>query len=326
MIIITGAAGFIGSALIWGLNKKGITDICAVDALDATSKWKNFCGLEFSDYLDRDDFLARIGKNDRGLRPAEGIIHMGACSSTTEQDAGFLMKNNFEYTRKLARWCSEHKKRFLYASSAATYGDGSQSFSDEHSLLKKLKPLNMYGYSKHCFDLWAFKKGLLSSFVGIKYFNVYGPNEYHKQDMRSVVNKAFFQIREQKKIRLFKSHRPDYNDGGQKRDFLYIKDAVAMTLFLWENKKAAGIFNAGSGTATDWNTVAHALFKTLNLKPAIEYFDMPEKIRDQYQYYTCADISKLRNAEYAGPLTPLEEAVDDYANNYLLKDRRLGEA
>ena len=207
MIIVTGAAGFIGSALIHGLNTKGITDILAVDALDSSGKWKNFTGLSFADYLDKDDLLIALAKNDAAFSRMDGIIHMGACSSTTESDARFLMRNNYEYTKTLAIWCKANNKRFLYASSAATYGDGNKGFSDDHALLPQLKPMNMYGYSKHLFDLWAQRQGLLSSFVGVKYFNVFGPNEYYKGDMRSMVNKAFSQVREFKKLRLFKSDR-----------------------------------------------------------------------------------------------------------------------
>ena len=325
MIIVTGAAGFIGSALIHGLNTKGITDILAVDALDSSGKWKNFTGLSFADYLDKDDLLIALAKNDAAFSRMDGIIHMGACSSTTESDARFLMRNNYEYTKTLAIWCKANNKRFLYASSAATYGDGNKGFSDDHALLPQLKPMNMYGYSKHLFDLWAQRQGLLSSFVGVKYFNVFGPNEYYKGDMRSMVNKAFSQVREFKKLRLFKSYLPEYKDGEQKRDFLYVKDAVAMTLFLWEKRSAAGIFNIGSGVASTWNVLAEAVFKAMRMKPAIEYVDMPESIRHQYQYVTCADISKVKAAGYVDTGTRLETAIEDYITRYLSQGKHIGE-
>jgi len=326
MIIVTGAAGFIGSALIWELNNRGVQDILAVDWLDTTSKWKNFYGLRFSEYVDRDDFLKLIEHSDKKCSRVEGVIHLGACSSTTEADARFLMNNNYEYTRKLAMWCQAHNKRFIYASSAATYGSGAQGFSDYHAVLQKLRPLNAYGYSKHAFDLWALQEGLLKSIVGLKYFNVFGPNEYHKQDMRSMALKAFYQIRDQKKIQLFKSHRPEYHDGQQQRDFVYVKDAVRMTLFFWDNKEICGIYNIASGVASTWNALAGAVFSALKQKPYIEYIDMPPTIRDQYQYYTCADISKLRAAGYASPVTVLDAAVSDYVSAYLVPgERHLGE-
>lgn len=326
MIVVTGAAGFIGSALIAALNRKGLTDILAVDALDTSAKWKNFYGLSFVDYLDKDDFLAGLQENQSWVRAIEGIIHMGACSSTTEQDAAFMMKNNYEYSKQVALWCLQHKKKLLYASSAATYGDGALGFSDDHAKLNTLRPLNIYGYSKHLFDLWMSQKGFLAQCVGVKYFNVFGPNEYHKGEMRSMVLKAYYQIHEHKRIKLFKSHRAEYKDGEQKRDFVYIKDAVQMTLFLWEHKHAAGIYNIGSGNASTWNMLATAVFKALKLPVQIEYVDMPESVRDQYQYYTRADMAKVRDTGYRVPLMPLDVAISEYVQEYLMKDRYLGEA
>lgn len=326
MIIVTGAAGFIGSALIWELNSRGVRDILAVDLLDTSDKWKNFYGLHFTEYMDRDDFLKLVHRADKKLSHYEGIIHLGACSSTTETDARFLMNNNYEYTRILASWSRDHSKRFIYASSGATYGGGGEGFSDNHALLNKLKPLNAYGYSKHAFDLWALREGLLKNIVGLKYFNVFGPNEYHKHDMRSMVLKAFYQIRDHKKIQLFKSHRPEYHDGEQQRDFVYVKDAVRMTLFFWDNREIGGIFNIASGVASTWNALAAAVFNALKQRVHIEYIDMPETIRNQYQYYTCADISKIREAGYASPVTSLDAAVSDYVTKYLVPgERHLGE-
>jgi len=315
-IAVTGGAGLIGSALIWALNRRGIDRILAVDALGTDARWKNLSGLRFDDYLDRDEFLLRLDKGslDGAL---EGILHMGACSSTTEADAGFLMRNNFEYTKQLALWCAKTGKRLVYASSAATYGDGEKGFSDDHSLLNEFRPLNGYAFSKWAMDLWALRKGLLDRIAGLKYFNVFGPNEYHKEDMRSVVLKAFEQITQSGKMRLFKSHRPDYPDGGQLRDFVYVKDAVAATLTIYENPRANGIFNVGTGKARSFYDLAAAVFHALDRPVQIEYIDMPESIREKYQYYTCAETKKLKTV-YAPDFQPLESAVADYVRNYLL--------
>jgi ADP-L-glycero-D-manno-heptose 6-epimerase len=228
-------------------------------------------------------------------------------------------------TRQLAEWALGRGTRFVYASSAATYGDGSAGMDDKSEDISKLRPLNLYGYSKHLFDLYASREEILPEIVGIKYFNVFGPNEYHKGDMRSLVCKAFDQIQETGRIRLFKSHKPEYPDGGQMRDFVYVKDAVEMTLHLAENEDAGGLYNIGSGFARTWNDLAGALFAALGKEPNIEYIDMPESIRHQYQYYTCADISKIRKTGYVRPMTSLEDAVRDYAVNYLLPGKRLGD-
>jgi ADP-L-glycero-D-manno-heptose 6-epimerase len=254
------------------------------------------------------------------------MLHLGACSSTTERDAGFLFRNNFEFTRDLAGWSLAKKVRFVYASSAATYGDGAAGMEDDDSKLDALRPLNMYGYSKHLFDLHAKRAGFLNKIVGLKYFNVFGPNEDHKGDMRSLVHKSFAQVRNEGVIRLFKSYRKDFADGGQKRDFLYVKDAVAMTLHLAATKKAGGLFNIGSGAARTWIDLANSVFAALEKKPKIEFIEMPQIIRDKYQYSTQADISRLRAAGYKAPVTSLEEAVKDYVRNYLATDRRLDPA
>jgi ADP-L-glycero-D-manno-heptose 6-epimerase len=235
------------------------------------------------------------------------------------------MKNNFEYTKVLAHWAIATNARFVYASSAATYGDGAQGMDDKKEDLTKLRPLNMYGYSKHLFDLYAQRSGIAKRVVGLKYFNVYGPNENHKGDMRSVVNKAFDQIHSTGKVQLFKSHRPDYRDGEQERDFLYVKDAVNMTLFLGEHPLSGGLYNLGSGEAHTWLQLVTAIFAALNRAPNIEFVDMPEHLRAKYQYHTCADISKLRNLGYKEPLIPLEMAVADYVRNYLAPGKLLGD-
>ncbi|MGA2915828.1 MAG: ADP-glyceromanno-heptose 6-epimerase [Sedimentisphaerales bacterium] len=322
MIIVTGASGFIGSALIAGLNAKGISDILAVDILGKDEKWKNLRNLRFTDYLEADDFLEIITAGRFAL-PVEVVLHLGACSSTTETDASYLIRNNFDYSKAVAAFALEKKARLVYASSAATYGDGSKGFSDDESKLAELVPLNMYGWSKQMFDLWAQSNGMLKKIVGLKYFNVFGPNEYHKADMRSFVLKGFRQISQTGKVRLFKSYNPQYADGRQMRDFLYIKDAVDMTLFFLDNKKAAGIFNIGSGTPRTWLDLANALFAAMGREPNIEFIDMPDQIRDKYQYFTQADITKLRKAGYDRQPTGLELAVKDYVQNYLNTDAYL---
>jgi len=324
MIIVTGGAGFIGSAIVAGLNNRGIDDIVIVDILGSDQKWKNLRRLRFADYVEADDFLEMLtaGKIDW---PIEVIFHMGACSDTTEQDASYMIQNNYDFSKLLANWAAGQGQRFIYASSAATYGDGSQGFSDDEAELDKLQPLNIYGYSKQMFDLWARRAGLLKRIVGLKYFNVFGPNEYHKGEMRSFVVKAFEQINTAGKVGLFKSHRPDYADGEQKRDFLYIKDAVDMTLFFLDNRKISGIFNIGTGAARTWNDLAKATFAAMNKEPNIEYIPMPDKLRDKYQYFTQADIAKLRTAGYKKEPTSLEDAIKDYVQNYLMKDEYLGE-
>ncbi|MCS7203414.1 MAG: ADP-glyceromanno-heptose 6-epimerase [Thermodesulfovibrio sp.] len=315
-IIVTGGAGFIGSNVVKELNSLGAEKIIIVDNLGSTEKWKNLVDLSFEDYIHKDDFIEKIKK---GLfnHSVSSIIHLGARSSTTEKDVDFLMKNNYEYTKELAKWATEKKVRFIYASSAATYGDGTAGFSDEHNLLYKLRPLNAYGFSKHIFDLWALKNGVLDKVVGLKYFNVFGPREWHKGDMRSMVLKAYEQIKREGKIKLFKSYNPSYKDGEQLRDFIYVKDAVSMTLFFLERPDINGIFNVGTGIPRSWNDLAQAVFDAVGLKPQVEYIDMPEELKGKYQYFTKADISKIRAAGYSKPTLTLEEAVKDYVLNYL---------
>ncbi len=327
MIIVTGAAGLIGSAVIWRLNSLGRDDILAVDHLGCSEKWKNLSPLRFRDYLEKDAFLEQLlsGNLTSGYGRIDAIIHLGACSSTTELDASYLIANNFEYSKHLARFALANGSRFIYASSAATYGDGLGGFNESLDRLNELRPLNMYGYSKHMFDLWARANGMLDRIVGLKYFNVYGPNEYHKGEMRSLVLKAYEQIVNCGTIRLFRSHRDDYADGEQMRDFLYVKDAVDMTLHFLENRQAGGLFNLGSGEANTWNRLAGAIFKALDRPVQIEYIDMPASIRDKYQYYTCADTASLQAAGYQRQTGLLESAVEDYVVNYLVPNRHLGE-
>ncbi len=320
-VLVTGGAGFIGSALVWALNRRGCENIVVCDLLGTSAKWRNLVPLRFRDYVEADQLLPRL--QNGALGKFDLILHLGACSSTTEGDASYLVRNNYEFTKDLCAWALANRTRFVYASSAATYGDGAAGMSDDESQLEKLRPLNMYGYSKHLFDLHAWRGGFLKKIVGLKYFNVFGPNEDHKGDMRSVVHKSFAQVKTEGVIRLFKSYRRDFRDGEQQRDFLYVKDAAAMTLHLAANKKAGGLFNIGSGVARTWNDLARAVFAALGRRPRIEYIEMPETLRDKYQYFTQADISKLRAAGYRQPITPLEEAVNDYVRNYLAPDRRL---
>ena len=318
MIVVTGAAGFIGSALVWALNQRGTTDILAVDALDSTESWRNLVNLNFSDYLDRADFLTQIdqGKFDQSVT---GILHMGACSSTTERDLDFLIRNNYQYTQRLATWSLQHHKRFVYASSAATYGAGRSGFSDDHATLDQLKPLNGYGFSKYLFDRWALNHHALDHIAGLKFFNVFGPNEYHKGDMRSMVHKAFGQITQHGRVKLFKSHRPDFQHGHQRRDFVYVKDVVAATLAIYDHPAAHGIFNIGTGQARSFYHLAAATFAALDRTPDIEFIDMPESIRAAYQYYTQAEVTKLHQV-WPGSTRSLEEAVTDYVRNHLTTD------
>jgi ADP-L-glycero-D-manno-heptose 6-epimerase len=319
MIVVTGGSGFIGSALVWRLNRKSVTDILVVDHLAESEKWKNLVPLRFSDYLDRQEFIIRLERGDFG-NAIEAILHMGACSSTTEKNVDYLLENNYRYSLRIARWRESHPScRLIYASSAATYGDGGRGYVDNEEKLDELRPLNMYGYSKHLFDLHAAGKGWLRQIVGLKYFNVFGPNEYHKGDMRSVLCKAYPGVRESGTMRLFTSYRKEFPDGGQKRDFIYIKDAVEMTLFFLENPSVNGLFNIGTGTARTWNDIAGALFSAAGKKGAIEYIPMPENIRDKYQYFTSADLTKLRSAGCGHRCMPLEDAVEDYVKNYLVK-------
>jgi len=324
MIIVTGGAGFIGSAFIWRLNKEGIDDIIVVDRLGASDKWKNLVNLRFADYIHKDKFYQLI-ESDTVPFEVGAIIHMGACSSTTERDADYLWNNNFLYSKKIAQWAMWHNVRLIYASSAATYGDGAKGFSDDHSRIGGLKPINMYGYSKHFFDLWILGNGGRNKIAGIKFFNVFGANEYHKGDMTSVVFKAFHQIKKTGKVRLFKSYRPEYSDGGQARDFVYVKDCIEVMWWLLRHPETGGIFNLGTGKARTWNDLIGAVFSSLNMAANIEYVDMPEELRNQYQYFTQADMGKLSAAGCPVVFSRLEDAVRDYVVNYLQKpDSHLG--
>jgi ADP-L-glycero-D-manno-heptose 6-epimerase len=275
--------------------------------------------LQYTEYLEPWTLLARLSSGSLGA--FDFVFHLGACSSTTETNEEYLRENNYEYTRKLAEWALSAGTRFVYASSAATYGDGSAGMDDtDPGQLTRLQPLNLYGKSKQWMDLHALRQGWLDRIVGLKYFNVFGPNENHKGDMRSVVCKSYAQVLETGEIHLFKSYRPEYRDGEQRRDFLYVKDAVSMTLHLATSPAANGIFNIGSGQAHTWKELAYAVFAALGREPRIQYVEMPETIRDKYQYFTRADIGKLLSTGYRQQITALDDAVRDYIVNYLVPD------
>lgn len=318
MIIVTGGAGFIGSSMVWKLNQQGISDILIVDHLGTSSKWKNLVNLKFTEFVHKDDFLKMV-EDCKMPDEVSTIIHMGACSSTTEKNSDYLMENNYRYTVKLAEWALRMKVQFIYASSAATYGDGNSGFKDDDSLIDNLKPLNMYGYSKHLFDLWAKRNSVLNKMVGLKFFNVFGPNEYHKNDMSSVVYKSFHQIKETGKVRLFKSYQPKYKDGEQLRDFIYVKDCVEVIWWFLNNPQINGLFNLGTGKSRHWNDLVSSTFRSMGLEPNIEFVDMPENLKNSYQYFTEADMTKLFSMGYKTHFMSLEDSIKDYVQNYLMK-------
>lgn len=316
MIVVTGGAGFIGSAIVWRLNREGRRDIAIVDEDAGSAKWRNLGKRDYASRIDKQTFIDRI-RTGEGPGGVEAVIHMGACSSTAEKNRDFLRENNVEYTRDLALWCIDKGVRFIYASSAATYGDGSRGFSDADAAIPGLQPLNAYGESKHLFDVWALEQGLLDRIAGLKFFNVFGPNEYHKGDMASFVFKAYHQVCESGRLRLFRSHRPDYRDGEQRRDFVYVKDCVDVVWWLLRNPAVNGIYNVGTGKARTWLDLAAALGRAMGAQPEIEWSDIPQAIRDGYQYHTQAEMEKLRSAGYARSFTSLEESVSDYVERYL---------
>jgi len=322
-IVVTGGAGLIGSALIWHLNQDATSDILVVDHLGTSEKWRHLVPLQFADYIEADAFYPRIAQHPDAFGPIATVYHLGACSATTERDATYLVRNNYVLSQEIARWALARDARFVYASSAATYGPLEHDLREDlapHSL----RPLNMYGYSKHLFDLWARREGVLERAAGIKYFNVFGPNEDHKGDMRSVVAKAFEQIASCGTISLFESYRPEFANGEQTRDFLYVKDAVAMTALLGRSPKATGLFNAGGGVARSWNDLARAIFAALDRPVNINYIPMPDILREKYQYRTEATIDRIRAAGYTAPITSLEDAVRDYVRSYLVPGVTLG--
>lgn len=323
MIIVTGGAGFIGSALIWKLNKLGLEDIIVVDHFAEDKKYKNLVPLKFRDVFDKTDFVNMVENGFLRNNRIEIIYHLGACSATTEKNVGYLLKNNYEYSKLLCKHSCNNGIRFIYASSAATYGNGANGYTDSEETLEKLMPMNAYGFSKHLFDLWAKKEGYLKEVVGLKYFNVFGPNEYHKGDMRSVAHKAFEQIESTGKVKLFKSYLKEFADGEQKRDFIYIKDAVEMTLHFGNNPRLCGIFNIGTGTPNTFNHLVKKIFQALQKPENIEYIDMPSDIQKNYQYYTCADMKKFYSTGFNGKLYGFDKGIEDYISYLKLENQYL---
>lgn len=317
MIIVTGGAGFIGSCVVRTLNDAGRDDIVIVDNVGETDKWMNMRNKRYIKYVHKSEFLEELSSYEN----VEAIIHMGAQSSTTERNFDYLWNNNFEYTKALWNYCAEKQISFIYASSAATYGDGSQGFDDK-TPIDVLMPLNGYGYSKQLFDLWVLHQAKVkpAQAVGLKFFNVYGPNEYFKGSMASMVFHGFNQIKADGEIRLFKSCNPDYEDGGQLRDFVYVKDICSVIKWLLEHPSVNGLFNVGTGRAQSFRELAEATFYALGMDPNIKYIDMPEKLRGKYQYYTKAEMQKLQDMGYDKPFADLQQGVTDYVQNHLSKD------
>lgn len=324
MYIVTGGAGLIGGAVVWALNQREIDDILIVDHLRNGDKWKNLAPLQFDDYLEKDDFREKLRNGNFCGKKIEGVFHLGACSSTTERNAEYLVDNNFRCTAEIAEFCIAGNIRMIYASSCATYGNGENGYNDDENSIEKLRPLNMYGYSKQLFDLWARRRGYLKRLTGCKFSNIYGPNEIHKGEMRSVPLRAFEQISADGKLKLFKSYRTEYANGEQLRDFLYVKDAVKIILYLF-NSGCNGLYNVGSGKAESWNSMAKAAFSALNKPVNIEYIDMPETLRPRYQYYTCANMDKVHNAGFTETPLSMTEAIADYFGNYLVPGKYLGD-
>ncbi len=318
MILITGASGFIGSALIWYLNQLGREDIILSDKLHSGEKWLNIRKRKYYDWVDRDELFEWLESTEVKI---DTIVHMGACSATTEKNADFLMKNNYEYSKKLWKYANKENINYIYASSAATYGDGDLGYSDKQEKLEDLLPLNKYGYSKHIFDLWVLKQKITpAQYVGLKFFNVYGPNEYHKNRMASMVYHSYNQAQETGQVKLFKSYKDGYKDGYQLRDFVYIKDVVKVINFFIENRNKSGIYNLGTGKARSFYDLADNTMKSMEKKSNIKFVDMPEDLRGRYQYYTQAKMDKLKKIGYNEKFYSLEEGIYDYVTQYLMNE------
>ena len=325
MLVITGGGGFIGSVLAAALNEAGHADLVLVDNFGSGDKWRNIAKREFFEIVPIAGLFPWL---DRFGEEVEAVFHLGANSSTTERDADAIIAGNLNYSIALWRWCAAHERPLIYASSAATYGDGTQGFDDAGGLgaLSRLRPLNLYGWSKHAFDRWAMRRAAAGEapplWAGLKFFNVFGPNEYHKGEMMSLVVKNWRRIAAGETVRLFKSHRPDYADGEQRRDFVYVKDCAAAMLWLWRRGPGAGIdgiYNLGTGTARSFRDLIAATGAALGVEPNIEFVDIPPEIRPSYQYFTEARMERLRAAGYNAPFTPLEEAVRDCITQHLVR-------
>ncbi|HSG07078.1 MAG TPA: ADP-glyceromanno-heptose 6-epimerase [Longimicrobiales bacterium] len=321
MIVVTGGAGFIGSNLLAGLEERGYGPLSVVDELGRRDKWKNLRRRELEELVPPEDVFELL---ERDKDEISYVFHMGAVSATTEKDADLIVQTNIRLPQALWDWCTHNGVPFLYASSAATYGDGAHGFDDDGSpeALEKLLPLNAYGWSKHAFDRWVARRIVAGEatppqWVGLKFFNVYGPNEYHKEDMRSVVTKAYPGAAAGEPVTLFRSHHPDYPDGGQMRDFVYVKDCVDVMIWLMEHPEVDGLFNLGTGKAQTWLELMGALYAAVGREMQVEWKDTPEDIRDKYQYFTQAEMGRLRAAGYDQPFRSVEEGVEDYVKQHL---------
>ncbi len=315
MLVITGAAGFIGSCLTAYYNALGVRDIMLVDDFSSMEKNKNLADKKFLNFIDRNEFLDWF---DLQHDSVDAVIHIGARTDTTEFNVDIFNKLNLHYTQSLWKRCAQYQIPFVYASSAATYGDGVLGYTDNHNLIPQLKPLNPYGQSKQDFDVWALQQSNAPpKWYGLKFFNVYGPNEYHKAKMASVIFHSFNQINQKGRVALFRSHRTDYEDGKQLRDFIYVKDLVKVIVWLINHKPVSGIYNLGTGKARTFLDLVNAVYSALHKEPIIDWVDIPTDIRDKYQYFTEAEMSKLRQAGYTEPFYSLEDGVKDYVLNYL---------
>jgi len=320
MIVVTGAAGFIGSYVVGKLNREGFKDIVLVDKYDDPLKFQNYQTKTYTEMVDRDHFFDWLESNEKFVQM---IIHMGARTDTVGQEPEIYQQLNLEYSQKIWKACIQYGLPLIYASSASTYGDGQYGFIDDHSIIPELQPLNLYAQSKHDFDLWALQQEEQPYFwAGLKFFNVFGPNEYHKNRMASVIFQAYNTILETNKMNLFRSHHPDFKDGEQARDFIYVEDVAKVILFFMSHRKDSGIYNVGTGVARTYVSLTKAVFNSMNVAEIIGFVDTPEDLKGKYQYYTCANIRKLRGIGYTAPFYTLEEGIGDYVANFLISGTR----